>query len=229
MVKIGRISYPDRWFPVVGSFRGRSSRDRCHEGSSKSDSSGSVQVPIEKIWLDPKSRADIPAALKGLQHIWSDGALREQLLALLEEHVQPEVDRTIGRPGMALWQIDVNALPGSGYLSKASRERELRSRLCRRGVCTRRSSRRSTDWSIGDSTVSGAMARTALPVRSRCRCWPPTCIASARSCRSGSANANDGDALPDRPDPLSAAPSVTGFPAVEGGFGLGAPERQEPG
>ena len=26
-------------------------------------------------------------------------------MALLEEHVQPEVDRTVGRPGMSLWQI----------------------------------------------------------------------------------------------------------------------------
>ena len=70
---------------------------------------GLGQVPIEKIWLDPKSRDDIqddiPAVLKGLQHIWSEGALREQLLALLDEHVQPEVDRTVGRPGMSLWQI----------------------------------------------------------------------------------------------------------------------------
>ncbi len=66
---------------------------------------GLGQVPIEKIWLDPKSRDDIPAVLRGLQHIWSEGALREQLLALLEEHVQPEVDRTVGRPGMSLWQI----------------------------------------------------------------------------------------------------------------------------
>ena len=63
------------------------------------------QVPIEKIWLDPKSRDDIPAVLKGLQHIWSDESLRSRLLALLDEHVQPEVDRTVGRPGMALWQI----------------------------------------------------------------------------------------------------------------------------
>ena len=28
------------------------------------------QVPVEKIWIDPKSRDDIPAVLKGLQHIW---------------------------------------------------------------------------------------------------------------------------------------------------------------
>ena len=66
---------------------------------------GLGQVPIEKIWLDPKSRDDIPAVLKGLQHIWSDEALRGRLLALLDEHVQPDVDRTVGRPGMALWQV----------------------------------------------------------------------------------------------------------------------------
>ena len=66
---------------------------------------GLGQVPIEKIWLDPKSRDDIPAVLKGLQHIWSDEALRARLFALLEEHVQPEVDHTVGRPGMALWPI----------------------------------------------------------------------------------------------------------------------------
>ena len=28
------------------------------------------QVAIEDIWLDPKSRDDIPAVLKGLQHLY---------------------------------------------------------------------------------------------------------------------------------------------------------------
>ena len=63
------------------------------------------QVPIEKIWINPKSRDDIPAVLKGLQHIWSDEELRARLLALLDEHILPEADRTVGRPGMDLWQI----------------------------------------------------------------------------------------------------------------------------
>ena len=63
------------------------------------------QVPIEQIRIDPKSRDDIPVVLKGLQHIWSDEALRARLLALLDEHVLPEADRTVGRPGMDLWQI----------------------------------------------------------------------------------------------------------------------------
>ena len=35
------------------------------------------QVAIEDIWLDPKSRDDIPAVLKGLQHLYaySEGKL----------------------------------------------------------------------------------------------------------------------------------------------------------
>ena len=56
------------------------------------------QVPIEEIWINPKSRDDIPAVLKGLQHIWSDEELRARLLALLDEHILPEADRTVGRP-----------------------------------------------------------------------------------------------------------------------------------
>ena len=63
------------------------------------------QVPIEEIWINPKSRDDIPAVLKGLQHIWSDEESRARLLALLDEHILPEADRTVGRPGMDLWQI----------------------------------------------------------------------------------------------------------------------------
>ena len=53
------------------------------------------QVPIEKIWLNPKSRDDIPAVLKGLQHIWCDEEFRERLFALLDEHILPEADRTV--------------------------------------------------------------------------------------------------------------------------------------
>ena len=75
------------------------------------------QVPIEKIWINPKSRDDIPAVLKGLQHIWSDEELRARLLALLDEHILPEADRTVGRPGMDLWQILVLGVlkQGLGY------------------------------------------------------------------------------------------------------------------
>ena len=63
------------------------------------------EVPVEKIWINPKSRDDIPAVLKGLQHIWCDEPLRARLFELLDEHILPEADRTVGRPGMDLWQI----------------------------------------------------------------------------------------------------------------------------
>ena len=63
------------------------------------------EVPVEKIWINPKSRDDIPAVLKGLQHIWCDETLRARLFELLDEHILPEADRTVGRPGMDLWQI----------------------------------------------------------------------------------------------------------------------------
>ena len=61
------------------------------------------QVAIEDIWLDPKSRDDIPAVLKGLQHLHKER--REELFSLLERHIRPGTDRKVGRPGMDLWRI----------------------------------------------------------------------------------------------------------------------------
>ena len=61
------------------------------------------QVAIEDIWLDPKSRDDIPAVLRGLQHVYAER--RDELFGLLEAHILPEKDRAVGRPGMDLWRI----------------------------------------------------------------------------------------------------------------------------
>ena len=61
------------------------------------------QVAIEDIWLDPKSRDDIPAVLKGLQHLYKEQ--REALFALLETHIRAGTDRKVGRPGMDLWRM----------------------------------------------------------------------------------------------------------------------------
>ena len=83
------------------------------------------QVPVEKVWINPKSRDDIPAVLKGLQHIWCDEALRARLFVLLDEHILPEADRTVGRPGMDLWQILVLGVlkQGLGLLTLTSARR----------------------------------------------------------------------------------------------------------
>ena len=71
-------------------------------------------TPIEKIQLDPKSRDDMPAVLRGLQHIYMDRSARKQLFAILAKRVNPKVSRRRGRPGMSLWQIFVLAVVKSG-------------------------------------------------------------------------------------------------------------------
>ena len=68
---------------------------------------------IGAIWLDPKSRDDIPQLLKGLQYIYITPDLRERVFAILEQ-VLPErvgdeaegkADPDTGRPGMEQWKI----------------------------------------------------------------------------------------------------------------------------
>src|SRR3990172_1433337 len=63
------------------------------------------EVDISKIKFDPKSRDDIPQLLKGLQFLYTNPALREEIFSLLEKHIAPNVSKTKGRPGMALWKI----------------------------------------------------------------------------------------------------------------------------
>ena len=68
---------------------------------------------------------------------------------------------------------------GEGILQKPTGRAKRRTRLRPRDVRIRRSSLPSMGWSIGDSTAFAAMVRTASRVRLPCRCWRPTCIASA--------------------------------------------------
>ncbi len=83
------------------------------------------QAPIGSIWIDPKSRDDIPAVLKGLQHLWCDEELRGRLFDLLEEHVLPGTDRQVGRPGMELWRILVLGVLKQGLGCDFDRLQEL--------------------------------------------------------------------------------------------------------
>jgi hypothetical protein len=65
------------------------------------------EVDISQIKFDPKSRDDIPKILKGLQHLYVNLPLREQIFKLLEAEIAPGVSKLNGRPGMALWKIFV--------------------------------------------------------------------------------------------------------------------------
>ena len=63
------------------------------------------EVWIADIPLDLKGRDDLPALSLGLQYLYSDETLRLRLFALLEEHILPGIDRTVGRPGMEMRRI----------------------------------------------------------------------------------------------------------------------------
>ena len=63
------------------------------------------EIPIHKIKIDLKSRDDIPPLLLGLQYIYTTPELRDKVFAILEKEIQPDTDKSTGRPGMDLWQI----------------------------------------------------------------------------------------------------------------------------
>jgi len=66
---------------------------------------------VGAIAIDARSRDDIPRLLRGLQHIYTTPALREQVFAILAEVLPVRADGAgvvsaeSGRPGMAQWQI----------------------------------------------------------------------------------------------------------------------------
>ena len=64
-------------------------------------------VDIAAIRFNPKSRDGIPKILKGLQYLYVHEPIRNEIFALLETRLCPNVDKSNGRPGMTLWAIFV--------------------------------------------------------------------------------------------------------------------------
>lgn len=88
-------------------------------------------VDIGAIHLDPRSRDDIPQILRGLQHIYTEPALRERVFAILQE-VMPDrakgegkADANTGRPGMEQWRILVLGVLRLGLNADFDRIHEL--------------------------------------------------------------------------------------------------------
>ena len=63
------------------------------------------EVNVADITFDIRSRDAIPKLLKGLQHIYLNPSLRDQVLACLEQVIPQGTDTSVGRPGMTLWRI----------------------------------------------------------------------------------------------------------------------------
>jgi transposase, IS5 family len=61
------------------------------------------QIPIEKVVIPKKSRDELPPVLAGLQWIYKNKNLRDEIFELLESKMAGNKD--MGRPGMDLWHI----------------------------------------------------------------------------------------------------------------------------
>ena len=63
------------------------------------------QTDIPKIKIDIDCRDEIPQLLLGLQSIYSDHDLRDEVFSVLQKIVPKNVNPQNGRPGMDLWKI----------------------------------------------------------------------------------------------------------------------------
>ena len=82
-------------------------------------------VPVDKIEIGLNSRDDIPAILVGLQRLYLNTEIREQILKLMEEHVAVDCDHGTGRPGMNWWRLLVLATMKQGLDCDYARLGEL--------------------------------------------------------------------------------------------------------
>lgn len=83
------------------------------------------EVNIADIQINPRSRDDIPAVLKGLQYIYVTEEVRKKVFDALEKTLDPNIKTTTGRPGMELWKIFVLATLKLGLNCDFDRLQEL--------------------------------------------------------------------------------------------------------
>ena len=67
------------------------------------------EIAIGEIRIEAKSRDDISAVLKGIQHIYTGRQIHRRISALLTEQVRSGINLKMGQPGMNLWRVLVFA------------------------------------------------------------------------------------------------------------------------
>lgn len=65
----------------------------------------SCEINISEIEFDIHSRDEIPKILIGLQHIYSEPEVREEVFSILRDVLPEGTDMNNGRPGMSLWRM----------------------------------------------------------------------------------------------------------------------------
>ena len=88
------------------------------------------ELSIGAIVLDPKSRDDIPKLLVGLQYIYMNRELRDEVFTILQEVIPQHADgkkasNLLGRPGMEQWKILVLGVVRLGLDADYNRLQEL--------------------------------------------------------------------------------------------------------
>ena len=66
-------------------------------------------TPVEEVKLNLNCRDEIIPVLRGLQHIYSNPILRNEILNLVAEAVNGKTRKDCGREGLDYWQILVLA------------------------------------------------------------------------------------------------------------------------
>lgn len=63
------------------------------------------EIDISNIKFDLRSRDEIPKLLMGLQYIYCNKNIRDEVFTILESMVPKKINSKNGRPGMELWKI----------------------------------------------------------------------------------------------------------------------------
>ena len=71
---------------------------------------GQDVICVRDIWMDPRSRDDIPKLLRGLRALYLDVALREGVLRLLEDRFGASGEGGAVAPELSLWTVLVLGL-----------------------------------------------------------------------------------------------------------------------
>ena len=115
------------------------------------------KIAIAQIEIDSKSRDDIPAVLKGLQHIYTNPPLREREFALLLEQVRPGVDLKV-----VSFSVYVACNIKPTLTRRADHSRMRRGVFPVRGLRVRRQGRHSV-WGVFPTPVPDGRVPVADP------------------------------------------------------------------
>jgi len=66
-------------------------------------------VPVQDVYINLKSRDELPPVLAALQHIYVTPELRNKVFSILEEYISVGTDK-LGRKGMDRWEVLVLAV-----------------------------------------------------------------------------------------------------------------------